>query len=257
MRRLLCPRIPAPGCPVLLTEDEARHAVRVLRLREGDLTEAIDGRGGAAVARVRLGAERSVTLEFESGLERTRTAAPELVLELAVLKGEAMEWAVEKAVELGITRLQPVLTAHGVVQIDRKGPEAFRDRWQRIADQALKQCGRLESMPIGLPVPLEQLLQEEASRLWCDERDRDRLPSLAEALGQAQTPLHLLIGPEGGWSETERSLLSAGTSSARPVSLGPRVLRAETAAIYVASVAGAWLEQRDAKLDKSRQKKES
>jgi 16S rRNA (uracil1498-N3)-methyltransferase len=161
-----------------------------------------------------------------------------------------MEWVVEKAVELGVTRLVPVLTAHTVVQMDRKGPEAFRERWQKIADQALKQCGRLESLEVELPIELERLLTTplEGMRLWCDEQARDSagIPSLLGWLkstvmdSSRSMNLHILIGPEGGWSQNERELFHReGSARLAAVGLGPLVLRAETAAIAALSLAAS------------------
>jgi 16S rRNA (uracil1498-N3)-methyltransferase len=254
LKRLLCPTLPTPEQPAALPESEARHAVQVLRLRDGDAVQAIDGRGGSARARLRVGAGKGVTLEFDATLPpETARASGEVVLELAVLKGEAMEWAVEKAVELGARQLVPVLSAHTVVQLDRKGPEAFRDRWQKIADQALKQCGRLERMEVALPTPLPELLMQPAARVWCDDAGRDQAPPLLDWLSQAPERLHVLVGPEGGWSAVERELLAR---SGQAVSLGPAVLRAETAALLAVGLAVAQFQLRG-NLDKSRQKKES
>jgi 16S rRNA (uracil1498-N3)-methyltransferase len=252
MKRLLCPQLPKPHRPAPLSEEEANHAVRVLRLRDGDSVEAIDGQGHSAPAilRVHGGPPR---LELATGEARVaakpRTDAPDavvpLTLEMAVLKGDAMEWVVEKAVELGVRRLVPVLTAHTVVQIKSKGPEAFRDRWQKIADQALKQCGRLERLQIELPASLEEIIarqpaSERAPRFWCDEAAGEGVVDLHTHLSQRLSvdEIRLLIGPEGGWSEEERGWL---TPAAQRITLGPLVLRAETAAVFGISLVAAAL----------------
>jgi 16S rRNA (uracil1498-N3)-methyltransferase len=230
---------------VNLPETEANHATRVLRLKDGDTVEAIDGQGHSvpAILRVHGG---PVRLELPTATPQSKTDVPgaivPLILEMAVLKGDAMEWTVEKTVELGIRRLIPVLTAHTVVQIKSKGPEAFRERWQKIADQALKQCGRLERLKIDLPTPLTELMpaqKTDCPRLWCDEAAASgKDPDLLSALGEAWSAdeLRLLIGPEGGWSSEEREMLA---KAARKVTLGPLVLRAETAAIQALSLASA------------------
>lgn len=247
MKRVLCPQLPKPHRPATLSEDEANHAVRVLRLRDGDTVEAIDGQGHSAPAILRM--QGGVTrLELTSGggarVESANAIVP-LVLEMAVLKGDAMEWVVEKAVELGVHALDPVLTAHTVVQIKNKGPEAFRERWQKIADQALKQCGRLERLQIGLPISLESLILKHPAtnrvpRYWCDEASVSSAPELQQKLsGPLQyNEVRLLIGPEGGWSEEERGWLA---TSAEKVQLGPLILRAETAALYGVSLLTAAL----------------
>ena len=245
LKRILCQRIPEPNRPTELAETEATHATRVLRLKDGDRVEAIDGKGHAALAKLRTrgGPTR---LEF---CEKTATPSDSdsqlvpVILEMSVLKGDAMEWVVEKAVELGVTKLIPVLTAHTVVQMDRKGPEAFQERWQKIADQALKQCGRLAGLAVETPIPFERLLTTplEGVRIWCDEQERGSIPSLLSWLETERSknlsPLHILIGPEGGWSQNERDLLTReDASKLASVSLGPLVLRAETAAISALSL---------------------
>ncbi len=247
MKRFLCPQLPEPHQPVLLPKPEAKHATHVLRLENGDQVEAMDGKGRAVIARLRIG-DGPIRLEYVERLEVGHLASQEVSpirLEMAVLKGEAMEWVVEKSVELGVRTFVPVLTAHTVVQVKHKGPEAFQARWQKIADQALKQCGRLERMEVHLPTPLEQLLSEvpsvvEKPRLWCDEGERESAPRLGKWLSSLSIPLEelrLLIGPEGGFSRLERELLEA--SHVQKMSLGPVVLRAETAALYVVAVARA------------------
>ena len=166
------------------------------------------------------------------------------LLEMAVLKGEAMEWVIEKAVELGIQEVIPVLTAHTVVQMKNKGPESFRERWQKIADQALKQCGRLDRMEVKTPIALEILVSSNLPglRLWCDEAGKNDVPFLLDYLDslppENPSNLRVLIGPEGGWSQNERILLGNGqfASPIIRIGLGPYILRAETAALLAISL---------------------
>lgn len=248
MKRVLCHPLPKAGKPSPLSDDEANHVLRVMRLRDGDLLEAIDGRGGSVIARVRTQGGGS-RLEFDSVSGASPHGVLPLELEIALLKGDAMEWVVEKAVELGVRRLVPVQTAHTVVQTKGKGPEAFRDRWQKIADQALKQCGRLELMEVALPISLPDLLASSTAsaqwpRLWCDETEREKsAPLLAQAESLHASGYRLLVGPEGGWSDKERDILYAEIKqgSTHRVALGPLVLRAETACIFGVSVLAAAL----------------
>ncbi len=260
LKRLLCPKLPQKGVIVTLSADEAHHATRVLRLRNGDIVEVLDGNGNKIQATLRLRGEFT-ELEFfnsvdpEPNLHKANMPFP-FILEMAVLKGEAMEWVVEKAVELGVLKLVPVLTAHTVVQMKTKGPELFRERWQKIADQALKQCGRLDRMDISLPISLENLLSLENlptnqnqspswSRLWCDEASQAESPYLLNWLfahpPQKGSLLKVLIGPEGGWSSSERTLLNlqSQVSPQHRIHLGPLILRAETAALFSISVISA------------------
>jgi 16S rRNA (uracil1498-N3)-methyltransferase len=252
MKRVLSPRgLPSPGRPVELQESEARHAIQVLRLRSGSLVEALDGKGHAAPARLLVRGETALLEHVEGAgpVARSEPAGSVLpvTLELAALKGDAMAWAIEKAVELGAHELLPVLTDHTVVQVREKGPQAFRVRWQKIADQALKQCGRLESMEVLEPVALRDLLAlhpsgDRSPRLWFDEEGRDQAPHLASWLSGRSVPeARLLIGPEGGWSASERELLLR--DRAVRLSLGPLVLRAETAALFSLSVLAGFLRE--------------
>jgi 16S rRNA (uracil1498-N3)-methyltransferase len=255
-KRLLCPSLPKRGISVPLPENEAHHATRVLRLKDGDIIEAIDGKGNWVMATLRLkgGPIRLEFLESEKPtlLIDSRQKPLPLTLEMSVLKGEAMEWVVEKAVELGIQQFVPVLTAYTVVQMKSKSPESFRERWQKIADQALKQCGRLDRMEIALPCSLEDLLKKTAQnpnaiRLWCDETSRDNAPYLMNWLQTCSvkdsSEWRLLIGPEGGWSPAERTILQQESlnSVIQRIHLGPLILRAETAGLFSASIVTAYL----------------
>jgi 16S rRNA (uracil1498-N3)-methyltransferase len=311
MKRVLCEKLPQSHQPTVLSEAEATHLTRVFRLKDGDRVEAIDGKGfhAAVTLRTRNGVPRLEFLEKPVSSSDEGLQCVPVTLEMAVLKGDAMEWVVEKAVELGIKTLVPVVTAHTVVQLDKKGPEAFRERWQKIADQALKQCGRLDRLEIKTPVKLEELLagSSQAPRLWCDESAREHAGSLfgrinsmtnsmansmansttnstvnsatdststsgnglgnsaintadnssenssRDELAQSKTSpekfspaetseVRILIGPEGGWSELERDILSRSSQNI-PVSLGPLVLRAETAAIFALSLVSAALRE--------------
>jgi 16S rRNA (uracil1498-N3)-methyltransferase len=244
MKRVLVPNLPNPDKPVHLPEDEAHHLVQVLRVRNGEHIEALDGRGAKIEAEVELLGKGKAQLHARSIIVRDpKLQALPIILEMAVLKGEAMEWTVEKAVELGVKTFIPVLCAHAVLQVDRKGPEFYQERWQKIADQALKQCGRLERMQVKAPVELEVLLTEKRGlRIWADEATRASSPHVFETLSQVDTAVRLtgvsiLVGPEGGWSDSERALLlrSACTST----SLGPWVYRAETAALFATSLVAA------------------
>lgn len=273
LKRFLCDQIPTPSRATLLSEEEARHAIKVYRLQQGDRVEVLDGHGHAVIASLRLNSQ-GVWLDYiepsplveASAPAGEQRVSPSLILEIAILKGEAMEWVIEKAVELGCSEVHPLLTAHTVVQIDRKGPEAFQGRWQKIADQALKQCGRTQRLLVGLPTPLEQKLSESAShleqqqnhgsgrspnarprlRLWADESARSTDPRLhwISAIQYQMTQaefgsIHVLIGPEGGWSSAERDLLRRAPAPGfthQVIGLGPLILRAETAALASVSL---------------------
>ena len=262
-KRVLSPELPRRGAWVALADSESHHALTVLRLSDGDQVEVLDGKGHhiLAMLRVRKGQAFLEHLEAStfgtargSGIENQEESPQKnprfpVILEMAILKGDAMEWVVEKAVELGVNGFVPVLAARSIVQIKAKGPEFFQQRWQKIADQALKQCGRLERMNVHLPVTLEDLIftkqPESAARLWCDEASLAETPEILEWF-QFQS-LHLfsgvriLVGPEGGWDPTEREGLNQKIqdNAHYRISLGSFVLRAETAALFAISLAVA------------------
>jgi len=251
-RRVLSEKLPRPGRAEPLPDDEGHHLAKVLRAREGDPLEVLDGRGAAVKARlVRIGGGK-LAAEYTATVDpRGRDRFVPLELGVAILKGEAMEWVIEKCVELGVSRIVPIVSERTVVRIERKGGEAFRERWQRIADQALKQCGRLHRMevaePLDLdfrgpatPVPpssdesplflLDEALQGESDSMLDERIRRIVLPSLSPRI----VP-RIWIGPEGGWTPDEREAIHRRLR-AQAVSLGPLILRAETAAITAAAV---------------------
>ena len=236
-KRVLTARLPSPGRTAPLSPEEAHHLIQVLRSAVGEEVEAIDGKGAGARARLGQNGDGTFFLEWLAAV--ASVAIPPLRLELAILKGDAMEWVLEKSVELGVREVVPILAAHSVVKVKGKGPEAFLDRWQRIADQALKQCGRLERMTIAEPRALARALADAPAtaaipRLIAEETARATAPEILTFLGRApRSGATLLIGPEGGWSEAEREL--AGTEGR--ITLGPLVLRAETAAVSGAAIA--------------------
>jgi 16S rRNA (uracil1498-N3)-methyltransferase len=223
-----------------LDADEATHAHRVLRLGNGDEVEVLDGAGRAVVAKLRF-VDKKCFLDFVKELpEQSERAVCPLVLRIGVLKGEAMDWLIEKAVELGVAKVAPFISDHTVVQLGRKTPEEFQERWQRIADQALKQCGRRQRLEVFAPTSFaratesEGKLLKDAAGFFADELDAGKDDTLGKCLRErGPQGVELWIGPEGGWSAMERELLYR---FATPVSLGALILRAETAAISSAAI---------------------
>lgn len=211
-----------PGSEVVLDERAGHRAGRVLRRRVGDRLVVFNGDGRdadaeivelkGAICRVRIDSVRLV--ETESPLE--------VHLIQAVAKGDKMDWVVQKAVELGVTGIHPVLTEHTDVRLDAARAEKRRARWQEIALGACEQCGRARVPEVSLPVALEGLVLEIANRLWLD-------PEGAESLADAATSsaCALAVGPEGGFGARDRQVLA--DAGYRPVSFGPRILRTETA----------------------------
>ena len=207
-------------------EGPACHQIgRVLRLRSGQRVVLLDGSGGAGEAElVSVGSERALARVLQAA-----PCAPEpaisVTLLAAVLKGERQDWLVQKAVELGVARVVPLLTERGVATANGAKPE----RWRRIAREAAEQCERAVVPEVADPVSLKVVSWTGAKALACTEREGRPLPAL---LADGDRELALLVGPEGGWTEAEHWLADRGAIDA---SLGPRILRAETAALAALS----------------------
>lgn len=244
MKRVLVDKLPDANRPLPLDDEEAHHLLQVLRVRNGERVEALDGKGARVDVEIEFTGKGKAQIHARGVVfHDSKLNSLPITLEMAVLKGDAMEWTIEKASELGVRTFIPVLCAHAVVQVDRKGPQYYRDRWQKIADQSLKQSGRLERMIVREPIELTSLMAERrALRIWADEASRAASPHIFETLNAVSAPdrvdgVAILIGPEGGWSDSERTLLSR--SECRSTSLGPWVLRAETAALFATSLVAA------------------
>lgn len=211
----------AVGDVIRLTRDEARHA-RVRRLTLGDAVALFDERGHSCVGAVSAVARDHIAVrvtavrppdEHESGLD--------LTLAIGLLKADKLDWVIEKATELGVTRLQPFASQHTLAQPSA----ARRTRWQQIARAAAKQCGRSRVPLVAPPCDLAAVLQAPATRLLLAEHGTTVPLASVDAAG----PLVLIVGAEGGFSAAE--LAAARAAGAHLIGLGPRILRAETAAV--------------------------
>lgn len=214
------------GAIVSLSESAAAHVSRVLRLGPGDELTLFDGRGGEYPAMI-VDA-RGIVVRVQAGECRTveRESPLSLALVQGVSRGERMDWVVQKATELGVAEIIPVLTERSVVKLNASQAERKREHWLGIAISACEQCGRNRVPQIHTPVDFATWLvpAHGALRILLDVSGGNALESL-----QPHQQVTLLIGPEGGLSNTERdAALAAGFRALR---LGPRTLRTETAAI--------------------------
>lgn len=231
---------PAPGLEVRLPADESRHLLRVLRASVGDDVVLTDGRGHRLHGMLDAVDGREAVVGIRS-VERDEAelARPRLVLACGVIKGKRWEWLLEKAVELGVHRIAPLLSRHAEVD-----PGAGRQRrWETILHTALKQSGRTWCPEISDPATPAVELGRDGTRTVCYGLARSRSDASAEGLldprdmadpdalfepgAQAPDELVWCVGPEGGWSDDEIRLLA---DAGRAVRLGPHRLRAETAA---------------------------
>lgn len=223
------------GSEAVIRGEDARHIVSALRMQPGDGLTLCDGAGRDYPAEILPGAtSREVSARLGAPRPSRSEVPVELVLYLALSKGEKMDWVVQKATELGAWRLVPVLTRYCVSRPDKAGCEKKRQRWQKIARQAAMQSGRGRIPEVEPVVALEQALDQcdAQLRLFCYEGERGR--TLRAALqGPRPQSVALLTGAEGGFSpeEAER-IVGAGFC---PVSLGPRILRCETAPLAALS----------------------
>jgi 16S rRNA (uracil1498-N3)-methyltransferase len=243
MPRFHCPVPLAAGVTLALPPGAARH-VQVLRMQPGDELTLFNGSGGEYAATVgRMGrSDVSVTVGVHTPTEREAARAVHLAVGMPA--NERMDWLVEKATELGVASIQPLATAHGVLRLSGERAEKKRAHWEAIAIAACEQCGR-NRVPVIHPVRsfsspsawIDAAAGKEALRLILSLAEGTR--RLADAIESAPADRSVLVlsGPEGGLSAAEeQEALACGFA---PVTLGPRVLRAETAALAaLVSLAG-------------------
>jgi len=230
----------AAGQAVSLDRAQANYLLNVLRLTQGDDLLLFNGRDGEWQARLAGTGKRALTAII--GERRRPPPRPsDLHLLFAPLKHVRLDFLVQKAVEMGVSRLQPVLTRH--TQVARVN----LDRMRANAIEAAQQCGILALPEITMPLPFEAAIGTAAADrllVFCDEDAdvKDPVAALAAA-ARANRPLAVLIGPEGGFAEEERAALLKRPNVVR-IALGPRILRADTAAVaalaLVQAVLGDW-----------------
>jgi 16S rRNA (uracil1498-N3)-methyltransferase len=211
---------------VPLPESIAHHSSRVLRLRDGDDVVLFDGRGGEVAACLRqAGKEWHAELGAVTPVERESPL--KLVLVQALAGGDKMDWIVQKAVELGVHAVIPVQAERSVVKLTGDRAAKRAEHWRQVAISACEQSGRNRVPEVAAVEGLSGYLaaNQGAARLVLSPAEGVRLPSLPAPEGA----LHLLVGPEGGWSDKE--LAACRAAGCTPIGLGPRVLRTETAGL--------------------------
>jgi len=229
-----------PGASLPLDPTQANYLRNVLRLKAGDPVLVFNGRDGEWQAVLADGGRRALSLAL-GDCRRAQTPATDLHYLFAPLKHARLDYMVQKAVEMGASRLQPVLTRHTQVTRVNLG------RMRANAIEAAEQCGILTLPEIAEPAAFEHMLAARApDRLlvFCDEdaEVKDPIAALAAARPRTETapPLAVLIGPEGGFASDERAALLKQPNVVR-LALGPRILRADTAAVAALALVGAAL----------------
>lgn len=222
---------------VRLEGAETRHLSRVMRFQPGDLVTLFDGQGVEAEARITSVTENLVELSILSRTDDAHRPLVELTLATAVPKGERFDWLVEKSVELGVTRIVPLITARSIVN-----PGAGKlERLRRTIVEASKQCGRSRLMELAEPVHWNSFVSRDQSSAALLIADPSGEPA-AITIAATSKPLVVAIGPEGGFTPAE--LEQATQSGARLISIAPWILRIETAAIAFAALIAAGTAER-------------
>ncbi|MBI5910083.1 MAG: 16S rRNA (uracil(1498)-N(3))-methyltransferase [Betaproteobacteria bacterium] len=230
--RLYCDLPLSPGAEIVLPEAAARHALKVLRLQVGDTLTLFNGAGGeyrASLVAVSKREARVRLLEFHAA---ERESPLEITLALGISAGERMDYSLQKATELGVSAIQPLVTERSVVKLAGERADKRLQHWQHVVIAACEQCGR-NRVPAVAPV------QKFYAYLAAVERNQRRLllsPDAATPLKRVPpaASVVLLVGAEGGLAPAECE--AAEASGFEPVSLGPRILRTETAPVAALAV---------------------
>lgn len=215
----------ATGEEYALPGDAGRHASRALRLREGDAIVLFNGAGGEFEAKIARIARDEVVVAAGQHLPIERESPMSVTLVQGISSGDRMDLTIQKAVELGVTAIQPVLAERSVVKLSRERGNSRREHWQRVAASACEQCGRNRVPLVAEAIPVADYAAPEGTlKLLLAPGASSGLRSHSVSRNQ---PIVLAAGPEAGFSPREEaSLLAAGFL---PIHLGPRVLRTETA----------------------------
>jgi len=231
MRRFYLPDIDAESGHAALTGSEHHHARNVLRLEAGSEVSVLDGRGREFICRIEDIGKKQATLTI---LEETRAAAPESSLQLTLaavaIPGEKYDLVLQKAVELGVSKFVPLSSARCELRLHEIAKKY--DRWQRIILDASKQCGRARLMEISEAENIESFTRSSPRdhlRIFFSERDGTSFPAPVPT-----DRITAVIGPKGGWDTSE--IETAKEAGFTIITMGGRILRAETAAISVTAI---------------------
>ena len=226
--RFYVPQPCAVGQEFVLPDTTFRHAIQVLRLGVGEPLILFNGEGGEYFAQISNVSKRSASVQIDSFAAIDTESPIHLTLIQAVIKPDKMDFALQKAVELGANTIQPLITQRSVVRIGKEQVDKKLQHWEGIVVAACEQSGRTRMPTVQTPLTLERWLTTPfaGTRLILAPGDFPRINALPMDLPM---PVSLMIGPEGGFTDAEvTTCVQAGVL---PVSLGPRILRAETASI--------------------------
>lgn len=231
--RIYTPFSPQVGGELDLDTEASHHLLQVLRFRSGSALTLFNGDGRNYAGVLTQCTRKSARVAITSQSELEQPAALQINLGLGLSKGERMDFAVQKSVELGVTRITPLITEHSVVRLSAERRENRQEHWKRVAIAACEQSGRCRLPVIEDILPLQQWLIESQQNCGLGILLDYRSNSTLNQLDCSASAVNLLIGPEGGFSNDERAM--AQTNGFVGVHLGPRVLRTETAPLAAIS----------------------
>ncbi len=223
---------------VTIKGDEARHIVQVLRLEERDKIKVFTGKGKEYLTEIIQASEKEVIGRILEESRLDTEPSIEITLLQGLPKSDKMDFIVQKVTELGVKRIIPVITQRTVVKLNKEKARARRNRWQRIALEAAKQSGRA-IIPavrevISFIQALDNLNRESLNLIPWEEETSTSLKEALRPITDHRSPITIFIGPEGGFTLEE--VRAAKKKGAIPVSLGPRLLRTETAGLVTLAV---------------------
>ncbi|HHY91014.1 MAG TPA: 16S rRNA (uracil(1498)-N(3))-methyltransferase [Clostridiales bacterium] len=219
-------------------QEDRKHIVKVLRLNIGDCVEISDGCGHVYIAEIQSISESVIDLKLLEKRKSETEPNVEIILFQSIPKSDKMEMIIQKTVELGIAHIVPVISQRTVVRLDGKNEQKKLERWRKIASEAAKQCKRGMIPEIHPPIFFEQMLKQISQYDFVVipyEKEKELgLKDLLKNREPAWRKIGIVIGPEGGFTEEEIS--AAKSAGAVSVTLGPRILRTETAGFVVLSI---------------------
>lgn len=224
----------------MLSKDAARHLTSVLRSRSGDQLTLFNGDGSEYGARLLAIGQKKVSVQIESNTPGLVPPPLEITLAIGMSKGDRMDWVIQKAVELGITKIMPLFTERSAIKLDKERAAKKSLHWKKVACSACEQSGQNLIPAIDLPATFEQAVSLGAGRKFILDPVAEQSLVSRLALHTTELPRAALIisGPEGGFSRKEIQL--AERSDILPVQIGPRILRTETAPIVAISLLQAY-----------------
>ena len=235
------PRIyhPTPlrvGEKATLSAEATQHVKHVLRLKIGHMLTIFSGDGSESVVKI-VEIQKTVIVEVQSHDYHCIESPQIIYLWQGICRGERMDWIIQKATELGIHTIIPVLTERSIVRLDVTRTKKRQDHWERVVISACEQCGRNRLPTLLTPMMLSEMLTLDTPGLMMDPTATCTLRNFN--LSVENKTIHLFVGPEGGISSEEKNWLQ--TKNFQPIQMGPRILRTETAALTaIALIQSRW-----------------